>query len=91
MIKSELIERVAKSTGVTKADTKMMVNAVFDAITEELRSGSDVKLSGFGAFRTTVIDEHDGLLPSGETIKMGKNKRIRFKPSKEMRDKVNGA
>ena len=89
MTKSQLVEHVAKSTGVTKMDTRMMVDAVFDAITEELKTGGDVKLSGFGAFRTTVIDEHDGLLPSGETIKMGKNKRIRFKPSKEMRDKVN--
>ena len=90
MIKSELVERVAKITGVTKTDTKMMVNAILEEISKELDSGSDVKLSGFGSFRVSTIAAHEGYNPTGgDPLQYPDQKRVRFKPAKELRERVN--
>ncbi|MCQ2553108.1 MAG: HU family DNA-binding protein, partial [Clostridia bacterium] len=51
MNKTELIDAVAAKTNITKKDTEATINALVEAIQEDLQSGSGkVQLIGFGTF-----------------------------------------
>ncbi|MGG3923542.1 HU family DNA-binding protein, partial [Geobacillus thermodenitrificans] len=50
MNKTELINAVAETSGLSKKDATKAVDAVFDSITEALRKGDKVQLIGFGNF-----------------------------------------
>jgi DNA-binding protein HU-beta len=50
MNKAELIDAVASSADLSKADATRAVDAVVDNITESLRKGDSVTLVGFGTF-----------------------------------------
>ena len=50
MTKAELAAEVAKLTGGTKKEAEAAVGAVFAAITESLKNGEKVQITGFGAF-----------------------------------------
>ena len=49
MTKKELVAYVAEKTNLSKKDAEVAVNAVFDGITEALKTGSKVQLVGFGS------------------------------------------
>ena len=48
MNKTELIEKVAESTGKTKKEAALFVDSVFQSIAEALKNGEKVTLIGFG-------------------------------------------
>ena len=50
MNKNDLIAAVADSTGLSKADSAKAVDGVFDSITGSLKTGTEVRLVGFGTF-----------------------------------------
>ena len=50
MNKKELIEKIAVEKGVTKVRAEEIVDVVFNTIVDELKSGEDVKIPGFGNF-----------------------------------------
>jgi integration host factor subunit beta len=51
MTKADLIEEVSKLSSLTKKETELIVNTVFDNITDALAKGDKVELRGFGSFR----------------------------------------
>jgi DNA-binding protein HU-beta len=51
MNKAELIDRVARDTGLTKADSLRVIDAFLQNVTKSLRRGEKVTLVGFGTFR----------------------------------------
>ena len=51
MIKSELVQKIADSNPhLYQRDVEMIVNAIFDEISDALADGDRVELRGFGAF-----------------------------------------
>ena len=50
MKKSDFVAEIAKKTGMSRAKADEAVNAVLDAITDALKSGDKVTLTGFGTF-----------------------------------------
>ena len=50
MHKTEVIAELAKKTGKSNKDTADMVNALLDLITEKLKAGEKITLTGFGTF-----------------------------------------
>jgi DNA-binding protein HU-beta len=50
MKKSDFVAEIAKKTGMSRAKADEAVNAVLDAITDALKSGDKVTLTGFGSF-----------------------------------------
>ncbi len=90
MTKTDIIDRLASETGVTKTDTKMMLNAFLKFIVDELAKGETVRFSEFGAFTVGTVEEHDHYNAlTGETIHCPEQKRVRFKPSKTLKDLIN--
>jgi integration host factor subunit beta len=52
MTKSGLIERVAALTPhISKKDTEVVVNTIFDAMTDALKAGERIEIRGFGSFQ----------------------------------------
>lgn len=50
MTKAEIVNEVAKSTGVEKATVQVVVESFMDAVKDSLAKGNNVYLRGFGSF-----------------------------------------
>ena len=69
MTKAELIERVAKEAGITKAGAEKAINASTDHITKALKKGDNLTPPGFGTFSVSKGTARMGKNPrTGETI-----------------------
>ncbi len=89
MNKTELIEKVAKESALSKVAAKRVVNSVFAAMTEAMKSGDKVALTGFGTFAVTERAAREGRHPqSGETITISAKKTVKFKPGSKLTETV---
>jgi nucleoid DNA-binding protein len=52
MTKAELIEEVSRVVEMTRKDSEVIVEAIFDSVVRSLRSGDKIEIRGFGSFRT---------------------------------------
>lgn len=90
MNKTELVDAVAASTGLTKTDTKKTIDAVFEEITKSLKKGEAVQLIGFGTFKTSDRKAREGRNPqTGATIKIAARKVPAFSAGAALKDAVN--
>ncbi len=90
MNKTDLIDHVAESAGLSKADAGKAVEAVFDGITAALKSGDEVRLVGFGTFAVSERAASEGRNPrTGEKISIKASKQPKFKAGKGLKDSVN--
>ena len=88
---AELAEAVAAAEGVTKADARKLVDAVFVAITEAAAKGEEISLNAFGKFKIKDSPAREGRNPStGETIQIAASRKLSFAPAKAVKDKLNG-
>lgn len=89
MTKQQLIEKVAAKTELGKAEVAVAVDSVLDLIAEALRSNERVDLRGFGSFVVKDRKERQGRNPrTGETITIAAKRDARFKPGKELTDRL---
>ncbi len=91
MTKSVLIEKVAeKIEGLTKKQTEVIVETIFDSIKETLAQGGKVEIRGFGNFRLRDRKPRKARNPkTGEAVEVPAKKVPYFKVGKELRDMVN--
>lgn len=88
--KNDLIGVVAEKTGLTKAQAADAVDAVFDAITESLKAGDEVRLVGFGTFAVARREASVGRNPAtGAEIQIPASNQAKFKPGKGLKDSIN--
>lgn len=89
MNKTELINAVAEASELSKKDATKAVDAVFEAITDSLKSGDKVQLIGFGNFEVRERAARKGRNPqTGEEIEIPASKVPAFKPGKALKDAV---
>lgn len=90
MNKQDLIASVADSSGLTKGDASKAVEAVFDAITGELKKNGEVRLVGFGTFSVSKRKASTGRNPrTGETMTIKASNQPKFKAGKALKDACN--
>ena len=90
MTKAELIEEVSKIVEMTRKDSEVIVETIFESIVNSLHTGDKIEIRGFGSFRTRQRQPRIGRNPKTGTRVEVPSKRIPyFKPSKELRDLVN--
>jgi DNA-binding protein HU-beta len=90
MNKGELIESVAQSTDLSRADATRAVDAVLDSVTRTLQRGGSVSLVGFGTFSVKKRAARTGRNPrTGETIQIAASNVPGFKAGKGLKDAVN--
>jgi len=89
MNKTELIDKVAKESALSKSAAEQVVNSVFSAIAEAMKTGDKVTLAGFGTFSTADRATREGRNPqSGETITIPAKKVVKFKAGSKLVDSV---
>lgn len=89
MNRNDLVDAVAASTNMTKADAATAVDAVLDAITAALRNGNEVRLAGFGTFVVSQRAASEGRNPrTGEKIQIPASKLPKFRAGKGLKDAV---
>ncbi len=87
MNKSELIEAIAETADLTKADAGRALDAVLEAITDALKNDKTVSLVGFGTFGVKERKERQGRNPqTGDTITIRAAKIPSFKAGKALKD-----
>ncbi len=87
--KKDLAEKVAESADLTKNKAAEAVNAVFEAISETLKDGGEVSVSGFGKFEVSERAARQGVNPAtGEKIQIAASKAPKFKPAKALKEAV---
>lgn len=90
MNKNDLIAAVSDNAGLSKADAGKAVDAVFDSITGSLKSGTEVRLVGFGTFSVTRRQASQGRNPrTGDPIQIPASNQPKFKAGKGLKDAVN--
>lgn len=90
MNKNDLTGVVAEKSGITKAQAADAVDAVFDAITDTLKGGDDVRLVGFGTFAVSRRKASKGRNPAtGAEIDIPASNQAKFKPGKALKDALN--
>ena len=90
MTKTELVEKIAKDTGISKSAAAGAVNSFLGNITKELKKkNGKVTLVGFGTFTKVRRKARQGRNPqTGETIKIKASNSVRFKPGKTLKDSI---
>lgn len=91
MNKSELLERIAKESNISKSEIEFVLNKTIEIIAKTVSKGEEVKLIGFGTFDQSNRKERQGRNPkTGSRIQIPATKVPRFRPGKEFRGLVNG-
>ncbi len=87
MNKNELIRAIANNAGITLKDASCSLENVLTAITNGLKAGEKIQISGFGTFELKSKDARDGINPkTGEKIKIPASKMPVFKFGKAYKD-----
>jgi DNA-binding protein HU-beta len=90
MNKGDLVSKIAEAGDLGKNQANDVLNAVLDSISDALKSGDKVTLIGFGTFSVSEREARQGRNPqTGQTIQIPAKKVVKFKPGKELADKVN--
>jgi DNA-binding protein HU-beta len=88
---TEVAERIAEAHGLSKSQAKAIVESVLGEITDAVRKGEEVTLSGFGKFKVREMAEREGRNPAtGAIIKIAAFKKLVFLPAKALKDAANG-
>ena len=92
MTKADLIEEVSRVVEMTRKESEVIVEAIFDSIVRSLRTGDKIEIRGFGSFRTRQRQPRIGRNPkTGARVEVPAKKIPYFKPSKELKDVVNNS
>jgi len=88
--KTQLIDAVSNTSGHTKKDLEVVIDAVLEHMGDALAKGEKVDLRGFGSFSAKDKKARTGRNPkTGAAIEIAARKAVGFKPSKELAAKVN--
>ena len=90
MNKQELTDALAAATGLTKPQTKLVVDAFFDKVSDALSKGDRVELRGLCSFFVKHYGAYTGRNPkTGEKTEVGPKRMPVFKDGLELRGRVN--
>ena len=90
MTKAELVEKMAKDAGISKAAASTALSSFMEGISKALKKkDGKVTLVGFGTFSKVRRKARKGRNPqTGELIKIKASNVVKFKPGKKLKDAV---
>ncbi|MCR5307206.1 MAG: HU family DNA-binding protein [Oscillospiraceae bacterium] len=90
MNKAELIEAIAKETGISKKDVDAALKSFVSVVSDTLQKKDKVQLIGFGTFETAERAARTGRNPAnGEPLKIAASTLVKFKAGAALKEKVN--
>lgn len=92
MTKNQIIDQVAKQTGMTKKAVAEVVEALGGVVNNALVAGESVQIAGFGNFSVKEKAAYTGRNPrTNEAVEIPASRRVSFSASKTLKDKLNEA
>jgi DNA-binding protein HU-beta len=90
MNKNGLIENLSAKLGVPRSEAERMLNTLVDVITETLKKGEEVSITGFGQFMVSNRAARAGVNPQNPTerIEIGATKVPKFRAGKGLKEAV---
>ncbi len=89
MNKKELVENISQSGNMTRAAARRALDTVIANMTEAMKNGDKVTISGFGAFRVMDRVPQEGRNPqTGERITIPARRVIKFRPAVKLKELV---
>jgi len=89
MNKSELIDKIAAKTELSKKDTGLVLDSLIEVVTDTLGKGEEVVLTGFGTFSITERQARTGVNPRTlEKIQIAATKTPKFKAGTKLKEAV---
>jgi DNA-binding protein HU-beta len=89
MNRAEVVGRVARDSGLTKADVDRVLASLIENVSRSLKKGEKVKLVGFGTFDVARRRARSVLNPrTGAAIRIPARRMPRFTPGKELKKLV---
>ena len=90
MNKAEVIDAIASSAKLSKADAGRALEATVESIHKALKKGDRIGLVGFGSFSVTKRAARIGRNPqTGKEIKIAAKKVVKFKAGSDLSGSVN--
>ena len=91
MTKADLVEEVVRVADLPRKESEAIVETIFESIIGALQGGDRIEIRGFGSFRTRQRRGRTGRNPrTGAKVEVPPKRIPFFKPSKELKDHVNG-
>jgi DNA-binding protein HU-beta len=91
MNKSELVSDVARRTGMARRDAQAVVDATLGSISQTLKRGGDVSITGFGKFSVVKRAARKGVNPrTGESLRIRAVKSPKFTAGATLKEVVRG-
>jgi len=93
MNKIELIEKLADKIGISKKESEHFLNSLVDLITDNLKAGEEVTITGFGTFMSKFRSARKGVNPQApaESINVPAVTVPKFKAGKSLKDALKHA
>ena len=89
MNKGELIERIAQEAGVPESEAQKYIGAFERVVTEALKSGEDVRITGFGKFSVRERKAREGRNPqTGEKIRIAASRVPAFSAGNALKEAI---
>jgi DNA-binding protein HU-beta len=89
MKKKELIERIAEEAGAPKSDAQKHFAAFEEVVTEALKAGEEVQITGFGKFSVRERKAREGRNPqTGQKMKIAAQKVPSFSAGNALKEAV---
>jgi integration host factor subunit alpha len=89
LTKAHLAELLFEQIGLNKRESKEMVDAFFELVSDRLVEGRDVKISGFGNFQIRTKAPRPGRNPrTGESIPIKARRVVTFHASHKLKDQI---
>lgn len=91
LTKAQLADLLFEQIGLNKRESKDMIDAFFDLISESLVNGEDVKVTGFGNFQIRTKAPRPGRNPrTGESIPIEARRVVTFHASQKLKEQIQG-
>jgi DNA-binding protein HU-beta len=92
MTKADIVDEISRATGLTKIETKAVVDGVFVSVINAIASGRRIELRGFGVFKHKSRKPRMARNPkTGELVPLDERYVPVFKPSPDFMNRVNKA
>jgi len=90
--KKELVEQIAEKTGLTRVDTKIIVECFLDSVSQALQAGTNIEIRKFGRFKIKKKRARRARNPrTNQYIDVAAGYKPVFEASKELRKRINDA